>query len=341
MAELQEKLDTYLLNLKDAPNCNAEDLYRWADYVELKCLANADGFFSSADFIDVVRPNSEDLGQGDHEEIENERRRKISKAEKNDKWEIRSKEIFNVIEVRSEIFSEYYPFIISENEAAITLKEDLNLNNKKYLFLLLSSNLQFTSDFKKELTGSFEYMSRDVLINFLPPHAKVMLFGSSNTEEKDDSVVNEIKFWDKLLFLEDFVKAKIQIKEEDLNVYNKGDGGLDIVAIIPTGDEETHFPVIFAQCACSPEDWITKQADIKRDKWDQWILLKTFPLYYMFIPQNYRNSQGNWFRASTIQYTTLVDRQRILKNFNNDENFMKYSSFNIVENIINTKEGAF
>jgi len=340
MISFDKKIKSYLEKLQKSPNCSREDLYRYADYLELKCLANKDSIYSTSDFVDDIRPRAEDLGEGDFEEIEDEKKNNISKAEKNDKWETLAKEVFNIISLRTQTFKDFYPYEMTANSLAINLKPEIDLKNQVYFFLLFSSNLQFTGDFTNTFTSSFEFISREVLKSFLPKNAIVKLFASSNTEIKKDWVVNESKFWDKLKYLEDFLKSKIIIEESEINRYNKGDGGLDLVGKIPI-DDQSHFPVIFGQCACSPDDWIKKQSEIKFDIWRQKINLHTIPQYYIFIPQNYRDSQGNWFRQSNIHDTILIDRQRILNNFKKVNKFQKYASFEIVKNIIETKENTF
>jgi len=334
---MEKKLADYLFKLKKLPNCNKEDLYRWADFIELKCLANKDGFYSVADFIDDAKPRSEDLREGDYEETEKEIEKKISKAEKNDKWEILAKEALKIISFRVKTFEEFYPFTITDNLLAIELKDEIKEKHKEYIFLLLCSNLQYSIKFKKELTSSFENFSKDVIKKFLPKKAIIKVFGSSNTED-DDEDVKASKFWDKLKFLEEFLKETLIIKKDDISKYNKGDGGLDLLAKIPIGDENTHFPIIFGQCTCSPKDWITKQSSIKVDVWRQLITLKTIPQYFMFIPHSFRDLQGNWFDRTKIHETVMLDRERLLLNFSKRKKFKKYTSFEVIENIINVKE---
>lgn len=334
----QIKLNKYLEKLKKSPNCNKEDLYKWADYIELKCIANKDGFYSFSDFIDDIRPRAEDLGEGDFEDTERERRKGLSNAQKNDKWETLGKEVLKIVSVRTKVFAEFYPFDITENNLAITFREKIEINQKVYIFLLLSANLQYSTEFLNLLTGSFEYMCGEVLKSFLPEKAEIKIFASSNTEDEKPWKVKISKFWDKLLFLESFLKEELKIKESDISKYNKGDGGLDIVAKLSSCDDQSHFPIYFAQCACSGDDWIEKQAEIKKDAWSQIISLKTIPTYYMFIPQSYRDSKGDWFSQYKIRETILIDRQRMIYNFKEIKEFENYKSFEIVNMIVNSKE---
>lgn len=337
MAELKIKLNDYLNKLKVLPKCNKEDLYKWADYVELKCLANKDNFYSSNDFIDDARPRTEDLGEGDFEDTEKDKIEGTSRAQKNDKWETLAKETFKIIAFRQSVFGVYYPFTISANNLSIELEDTLTTKNKIYLFLLFSSSLQYTIKFKKEFTSSFEIFSKQVLEKYLPNNALIKVFGSSNTDD-DDDIVTDSKFWDKLKFLEEFLNEKLIIEEEDISKYNKGDGGLDIVAKVSMGDSNSHFPIIFGQCACSPNEWIVKQSTIKADIWRQKITLKTIPQYYIFIPQSYRDMSGHWFDKTKIHETIIIDRQRLVMGYKNEKKFEEYSSYSIIEELINIKE---
>lgn len=338
MTELEIKLNDYLKKLKILPNCNKEDLYKWADYIELKCLANKDNSYSTNEFIDDARPRTEDLGEGDFEDTEQDKIKGTSRAEKNDKWETLAKEAYKMISLRRKIFGSYYPFSTSDNNLSIQFQEKLTINHRIYLFLLFSSNLQYTIKFKKEFTSSFEVFSKQVLKKFLPNNSIIKIFGSSNTENDDDDIITDSKFWDKLKFLEKFLDEKLVIEEKDIGKYNKGDGGLDIVAKVLTGDLNSHFPVAFGQCACSPNEWINKQSTIKADVWRQKITLKTIPQYYIFIPQSFRDTSGNWFDKTKIHETIIIDRQRLINNYKSKKKFKKYSSYEIIEELINIKE---
>ena len=340
MGELEIKLNDYLRKLKILPRCNKEDLYKWADYIELKCLCNIDNSYSTNEFIDDAKPRTEDLGEGDFEDAEADAKKKLSRAERNDKWETLSREAFRIIVNRRNTFGDFYPFQTSDNDLSIQLEEEISINHKVYLFLLYSANLQYTLKFKKELTSSFEIYSKQVLKKFLPKTANVKIFGSSNTDDSTDEISEDAKLWSKLKFLESFLDERLIIEEKDISKYNKGDGGLDIVAKLSMGDNNSHFPITFAQCACSPVDWITKQSSIKVDVWRQKITLKTIPQYYIFIPQSFRDASGDWFDRTKIHETIIIDRQRLIKNFKSKKRFKKMSSYKIVDELIKIKEGV-
>lgn len=334
---MEEKVNFFLQKLKELPECRNDDFYRLADYIELKCLVNPDGSYSQKEFIDDAIQRAEDLGEGDFEA--NKDIKKLPNAKKKDKWEKIANDSFRVIESRINLFKEDYPFALTENKKSIQLKEDYK-SKFLYILLLLCSDLKYTLKFKKELTSSFELASADVIGKLLP-NAETRIFGSSNTEEEEDKEWKSDKLWDKLKWLESFLVEKLKITEQDLSQYDKGDRGIDIVSKIPSGDNLTHLQIFFAQCACSPKDWVVKQDSMKFDSWYELINLSTTPNYLMFIPQSFRDSTGDWHDRTRIKRTILFDRYRIIKNFTKPDKSKDYTSYPIVEKIMEIKESVY
>ena len=334
---MEDKLNFFLEKLRSLPECNNDDFYRFADYIEIKCLANIDGTYSQKEFLDDAIGRAEDLGEGDFEE--NQKTKKLPNAKKNDRWALIATDSFRVIESRIKLFGEFYPFYLTDNKKSLGLKDNLE-KEKIYVFLLLCSDLKYTLKFKKELTSSFEKASLDVMINLFPK-GEFKLFGSSNTEDGEDTEWKSDKLWDKLEWLSGFLNEELRIKKEKISVYDKGDRGIDLIGKIPVGDNLTHFTIFFAQCACSPNDWVIKQDSMKFDAWYEIINLSTDPNYMMFIPQSYRDSQDNWHDRTKIRRTNLFDRWRIIHNLEDKEAYKAYTAYPIVEKILTTKESTY
>ncbi|NQZ77388.1 MAG: hypothetical protein HRT61_15000 [Ekhidna sp.] len=333
---MKEKLEYFVKKLGKLPDCRNDDFYRLADYIELKCLVNKDGEYSIAEFVDDASQRTEDLGEGDFED--NKETKKLSKSQKNDKWETIAKDTFRVIESRVKVYDENYPFELTENRRGIVLKKSLE-SCELYLFLLLCSDLRYTLKFKKELTSSFELACLEVWRRLFP-NSEVRLFGSSNTEEEDSEWKSD-KLWDKLSWMETFLAEKLRIEKDEISKYDKGDRGLDLVGKVTLEDNLSNFPILFGQCACSPKDWVKKQHSMKFDAWDGLISLSTYPNCFMFIPQSFRNAKGEWHDRTQIHKTVLVDRHRIISNFENTEVFNNLSSKPVLDAIVQTKESVF
>lgn len=340
----EEKLSGYLTKLQRTPTSTQAELYKFADFIELKCIANLDGIYAQTDFIDDIRPRAEDLYEVLEEDGDDEDDEFIEikgdKAETNTRWSMRASDCYSLFPNRSIVFGEDYPFEIDATGKILSLKADLTDRHKLYIFLLFSANLQYTGDFQPMLTSTFEYLCLEVLRDFVPERAKMMLFASSNLEDVKDWVVPKKKLWDKLEYLATELRTTVRVSKTEIDDRDSGDGGIDIAAVIPFFDEQSHVPVFIGQCACSPIDWISKQDDIGYNNLNNLFNLKTTPVPFVFIPQSYRLGDGNWFRVKNIRATHLIDRQRILAHFHDIEEFRSYRSHAIVEKLIDQKASA-
>ena len=333
---MQEKFKFFLEKLRSLPECRNDEFYRLADYIELKCLVHLDGQYSLAEFVDDATGRATDLGEGDFED--NVETNKLPNAQRNDKWETIAQDSFRVIKSRISLFGDFYPFILSENHRAVILKESTE-KVKLYIFLLLCSNLKYSIKFKGDLTSSFESACLEVCKRILPK-ADLHLFGSSNSEVSKTEW-KSTKLWDKLKWMEDFLKEELRINEDDISKYDKGDRGIDIIGKSTLGDGLTNFPIYFGQCACSPKQWPEKQESMKDDSWFELIRLSSKPNCFMFIPHSYRNATGEWHDRTKFKRTAIFDRFRILKNMGGSDTLSKLSSSALINEMINIKESTF
>jgi hypothetical protein len=316
------------------PKKAKKDFHYWADYIEILCLINKDGITSQNDFIDRLKKQRDEEDSEEFDKVE-------KNSKKNERVSLFAEDCFKLLESRVSTFKNYYPFIISEDNKSIHLKNPIDLQQKIYLFLLMSSSLGYFETFNSELTSSFERLSLGALKNILPPRiSKSFIFGSSNIEKIEDETERNNLFWDKLQGLTTTLKEKVNITKEQLSKNHKGDGGLDLVAWIDLGDNNRHFPMYFCQCACTPE-WNIKQNSIKFDRWNNFMSFSNYPLNIIFIPFAFRSSNGDWHEEYLIEKTILFDRQRLLYNFKGIENeFLEYESSNIIDQIVTQKESV-
>lgn len=316
------------------PNYNKEEHHHWADYIELMCLLNKDGITSQTDFLDRTSP------QKDVEDSEDYRGSKKN-IDLNETTSQDAEDYFRVLEYRVSAFHKYYPFRLSDNGKSIYLISSLTDDHKLYLSLLFSSLLGPFKEFKPELTSSFELISQHALKRLLPVNSKSFIFGSSNIDNASTEKEAHSLLWEKLHQLASNIKESVVIKKENLSQYNRGDGGLDIYAWVDLGDSNQHFPLFFCQCACTPE-WVKKQNSSKFDRWSNFISFSTYPLNIVFIPFSFRSATGEWHKSYHIEKSILVDRQRLLYCFQEDENkFLMMESFKAVDHILKIKEPIF
>ncbi|WP_130854977.1 hypothetical protein [Olivibacter jilunii] len=314
------------------PNFQKKDNHHWADYLELLCVFNIDKMLSQNDFIDRLS------NRRDREDTDDFKKHRAA-IEINQNNSILAEDVYSLIAYRVEVFKGYYPFYLSDDNKVIYFKEDISDRSKIYILMLFCSCLGAFSKYNSIFTSSFEQLSLLVLKAVLPAGAEVHLFGSSNIESVgEESKKNEL-FWEKLTTLAEHLREQVLIKREDLSEKNRGDGGLDIYGLSRLGDKNKHFPIYFCQCACTPE-WVNKQHSSKFDSWNEFITLSTYPLNVVFIPYSFRRANGNWHEEYKIKKSVVFDRQRMLHHLHEEIELKKFDSFDIIAEILATKESV-
>jgi hypothetical protein len=264
-------------------------------------MVSEDQLFTRDDLLDTMRDMRDLHVDSDAWELEES----LTRAEANDRESRRIDDYFAHLALRQGAFGQAYPFMLSETSDYIRVREPLTPLHELYVFLLLCSNLRHLAGHVQTLTKCFELLSRDVLEAILPPGAGAHLFGAKHGGRFAGS------FWDKLNQLASDLREKVTIEQEQVR-RNNGDGGMDLVGWIPMGDEGKGFPVIFGQCACSKEEWPTKQHDLDFHTWRKRLTLEVQPYNLLFVPFFLRRTNEMWERAFEVGNTVLVDRLRIV-----------------------------
>ncbi len=287
----------------------------FCDYIELIALINNSDIVSISDIYSRFRIDDNTTTQESN-----------NVSDDTDKWNTRIQEWFDILKVRKEIFQDFYPFSIDDNNH-IKLEEDLSNNHKLYLFLLLSSSLKYIENGTNILTSDFEKLSLEALKNYLPDNAQSYIFGTNSDKytgtlkQKTDSLAQDLKYTTKY-------------REDSLNVHNTGDNGVDLVAWIPFEQDENqnNMQMFLVQCATG-KNWIDKQYE--PDKFSSNLIdFKSYVNKSLFIPYDARNNNRNFSEQNKILNNVLFfDRFRILHLLNINEIALP-ESFNIVQNSI-------
>ena len=157
--KLSESIESFF-NL-DKPDYTENKKNLYADFIELISLfSNTDGT-SFGDVLDRF------FGTKDYNSAK--------QRDADEAWLI---EIFTILEQRTRLYSDDYPFTLDENEV-LMIKPNLNWRNKLYLGMLISSKLNIFKGFKPDLTSEFETISYYVLKNFLSAKSIVKEFGKN------------------------------------------------------------------------------------------------------------------------------------------------------------------
>lgn len=323
----------YLRSLAKPPD-SFGNINKWADYIEALCLASIDKIITADDIYDklygdksddesstsTIEYETED-GESDIDEYITE-----SSSEKSDVRQSKINDVFEFLISRESLFKENYPFKISLGPRYIELNKKISMRQYSYLGLLISSNLDYFSYFKSDLTINFELNSLFVFKKLFPENAKIEYFGKGASR---NSVFSANKLIDRIKQLSEVLKFPLApiFNEDEIGHNNTGDGGLDLVGWYDIADDNSGKIINFGQCACG-KDWFDKQFDISISKWKNYIHPLHPILTTLITPSSYRKYDGTWYNNMKIYDCIIIDRSRFLKSLRKKEN-SKVASINM------------
>jgi len=300
-----------ILRLEE-PKIKEQDLYLWADYIELYCLVSDD---HAGAFDEVLRGMSYagDSLQGEimpedetflGEEAEAEE--VGDKEAKLDRLACRIRDLDDIIKYRSSLFGEKYPFI--RESGALTLKEELTVEHELYINQLLASNLRLMTNktLSNSYTAYFEQLSVIVTCCLFPSPFKVRHFGTAHHPGLAGYSGNYAQRMKKLA--ED-IHSDLMMEDRELRTHS-GDGGLDVVAWCDFGDPASHLPVIVVQAGCTAEEDVMTDKSLQIQRL-QYCFRHLKMLPFFMTPQCYRDALGRWPLPSRLG-GVMIDRYRVL-----------------------------
>lgn len=319
------------------PKLNS-DPNHWADHIEFLCFLSQEAYVSEQQIVDrILDENSNNSSVAIHDLVEEDEITELqdelvdtspiaediivddsqNNSAFNDKISSKVKIIFDLIQSRDKHFGEDYPFFVNSKE--ILLKDELSLPQRTYLILLCSSLLRLaTKSGVNKIGHLFEQLCGPVFCQLLPSSSQSYFFGSGGSKE----TIFKGTFYDKVIALCEklHVSQRSNFTPKNAGIHNVGDGGLDWVGIFNFSDNQFSQPVFFGQCACGTSDWIDKEFDAHKSKWDKYIQFDNGYLTYHFIPRSYRDISLHWFNPLDIFDIVLIDRFRILELLKRQEN---------------------
>jgi len=312
----------------------SSDFYLWCDYIEVRCLASPDKRFSRGDLLECttelgemeiltegVEPEDEEyesdeaaedaddvVAEDDGLEADDEALRVLPV---DDRREARAADLYSQFAVRSQVFGEAYPFSLSEDGQEISLLENRTASQNLYLELLLSSSLRLISLGRwGELTERFEEISEKIFRGLMPPTWQVHRFGAKGGTRYRGHLHSRLK-----ALAKDW-RADFNLTRKQFKARNSGDGGLDLVAWHPMGEDgRVGVPAAAAQCGCTAEGWSLKQLEASPANMSFMRMDHPWATYY-FMPLDLVAVAGqgfDWQRRPHLSSTILVDRLRIVR----------------------------
>ncbi|MES2279949.1 MAG: hypothetical protein V4542_00905 [Pseudomonadota bacterium] len=336
-----DQLPAILQNLAEKPK--ASDAYLWCDYIELRCLTSIDHRFSRGNLSEMFAEigavmdahiDNEDDEDEDEEIIEG---LKIEANAGNavaqavvafdtpdgsptgvippaDIREGRAGSIFASLAHRASVFGEYYPFELNVATQELSMRDANTATRALYLQLLLSSSLRLVPKKRRhELTEPFELVAEAIFKCLMPGGWQVHRFGAKGAASQFKG-----KLFNRLTTLASDIRATLAVKARHFNDHNVGDGGLDLVAWHPLGnDSRSGIPIAFAQCGCAAEEWSLKTLDCSPSKIGPYFHGVTHPwATYYFMPQDlYEESPDgpDWQQRLKLTSSIVLDRLRLIR----------------------------
>lgn len=297
----------------DANKIKKNDLFRWADFVELSCLDDPDG---EAPLSEVLREawgyetgfgaiyREDDFIEGT-EDSENKKRPTYE-----DNIQTKTEDLLNHFEMRLELLEDQYPFEVNRTELVLCRKKKQPAHNL-YIYLLFASNLPFlSSQDNSSLTKGFERLAYRAIKNLMPTNATIALFGTAATKQYKSYQGNKYK---KICSFATDLSASVNIDSTTYQSKDSGDGGLDVAAWVDFRDKAPNQLLVLAQagCTCDEDDMLKKQYDVNQDKWKQRIR-GIWPINMMITPLCYRSAGGQWVKPDDI-VSVFIDRIRLMR----------------------------
>lgn len=145
-----------LFNLESLPS---NDVFFWADFIEIRALVHPDKRFNRGELDSVMRSQPEGY----------------TREQSQEKWRL----AIDFIIQRRVIFGDSYPFHVSDDMDEVILNETeldlLTALQHMYLSLLLCANIKYIPKRRRaEITRSFEVISLPIFSSLMPRGVQVV-----------------------------------------------------------------------------------------------------------------------------------------------------------------------
>lgn len=275
-------------SLENPPESN--DIFLWADYIELLSITHPDRCYSKGDLSGLAR-------------------RLESTTKRNIKYEEKWRDLINFCNMRTVAFDDFYPFEISADQDTISFVFDRTPEHHAYVGLLIASSLRLVQTGIQDIGNQFEEASLEVFKALQPVGSEVRATWAGGGA----TAVYTGTLFEKMQKIAADLRCSANFKQDDYNARDRGDGGIDLIAWHPMEDKRDAIPIAFAQCGCSKSDWTFKQLEAHPAKHRMRLpVMHPWTTYY-FMPLDLRKADGDFAKKSDIGEAVIVDRLRILK----------------------------
>lgn len=219
----------------------------------------------------------------------------------------------NRMRQRKSILKNSYPF---DFDVSTVVRDSDWLSIAYSHFLLFSdSALVRIEQGDSSLSGPeqwFEELCLDAIVSWLGADAVGIRFGWPSDSGRPPEFPDAIRW----------LSGKMQI---DLGTAYRPpirkDGGVDVVAWKPFGDNRSGFPIVLVQCTLQ-KDLISKARDIDILNWSGWLALDRPPMTALATPRVVPESTDRWNQLS--RQTLVFERIRLSRTYPGAVSELKY-----------------
>lgn len=294
-------------------------VYRWCDYVEMRCLIHPDRRFSRDNLVegfgeaaDIDTTEYLDIGNDEGDEVFQPLSTDDTNAATTDRHEAFSARCFRQLHWRSKAFGADWPFVIDPADGEVKVRSgDRTARHWLYLQLLLCASLSYCpSKRRANLTGPFEALSLHVFRHLMPVGSEVHEFGTGRAKRYTGHL------YDRLVALARDLRGVFKLQREHFARNDVGDGGLDLVAWHGLGDHRDGIIAALAQCGCTADGWPLKMQSASPDRLSGQLSVGTSWATYYFMPLDLAdeiNGNMDWQQKSDMATAIVIDRLRFLR----------------------------
>lgn len=316
---------------KEMSRPTGSDLYIWCDYIELRCLVHTDRRLSRGGVqellddtaqmygektdADVVSP-ADHTADADIDDDDSDRHDGVPSegGYLETRNEMRVAGWFANLAFRAKLFGDAYPFKLSDDGKeleALPVDTPLRL---LYVQMLMSASLRLVPKRRHdELTESFEETSHEIFKQLMPMGWEVHRFGAKGASRYRGLL------YDKLVALTKDLRGTFGLERRHYKPNDRGDGGLDLVAWHPMGNDlREGLPIALAQCGCTSDGdaWSKKSLEASPAKLAGHLRVHHPWSAYYFMPHDLTEAVGtqiDWQEKPHLTSTIVIDRSRLIE----------------------------
>jgi hypothetical protein len=196
-----------------------------------------------------------------------------------------------------------YPFAVSAGGLGIDYRPDKR--HAVYVFLLLVANCPTSRRERRrymEIDETFDLLVAEAVKAYFGSCCVAIRFGSPASDDRPTNFARAVPW----------LAGKLGLRAgQGPFRSHTGDGGADVVAWLPIGDDKPSFVVVLVQCTIR-QSWHNKGRDLVPDRWRGYIDLGVDPVTCLAVPFAVRSTSDRWDELRRTSGVVL-DRFRLAR----------------------------